>query len=448
MVREFEDIGVKFYEFDFHDKSKKNISKIEDIIDEEEITQMHIHPFYPFYSAVIASIKKNIPYILYFHGISLKGAVDIEEIFEWTIGSGISNIFLDKIAFYNATKYVYVSEEVKKFYESNFLLDNSKGMILQNSIFLPKESNNELNFWFCKRFIVVSRLDKEKTNSVKISIDFYIKYCEYCQNNGIDIQNFVLDICGTGNDVEELQEYINTKKNFNINLIGSNTKVTKLIENYDVVFGMGRCILEAMAFERIPILIGYDNYIGIVDSRDKKRILELSSSNFSGRNVHSQNITEDISNLSNKEYSKIELIKFNRKYMDDYRNAEKIFSNYIDEIDNKKCLYDIDLLDSCEKIVSKLFQFEEDNKRIINMYENLKKDYKSILDKFNNVCNELDVQKKQNKEGNDELQTIRNELQTIRNELENTKNELQNIKISKFYKLYEFLYKRKGKVEK
>ena len=58
MVREFEDIGVKFYEFDFHDKSKKNISKIEDIIDEEEITQMHIHPFYPFYSAVVASIKK------------------------------------------------------------------------------------------------------------------------------------------------------------------------------------------------------------------------------------------------------------------------------------------------------------------------------------------------------------------------------------------------------
>jgi len=452
MVNEFQKIGVKFVDFDFMDKSQDNIHVIEKIIEDEEITQVHIHPFYPFYGAVVASIRKNIPYILYFHGISLKGAVDIEGIFNWAIGDGISTIYLNSVAFKNASRYAYVSNEVKAFYESNFSLELSKGINLHNSVFLRDEFSTMEESCISKRFIAVSRLDNEKIESVKMAIDFYIKYCDECKKNGENLSNFVLDICGTGNNVKELENYIESKKDYNISLIGSSTEVIKLMKNYDAVFGMGRCILETMACGKVPILVGYDKYVGIIDSREGKRILEIANSNFSGRNTNEGTSVKDINKLLDKNYSKNSLILNNYNYISKYRNAEKIFSNYVDDIDKIKCLYDTNTLENCQKVISKNIQFENDNKKMIDMYENLNKDFKSILDKFNNTCKELDVIKAQKIELKNELEVQEKENKKLKQDLDTERyknqeiiNEIQIIKNSKFYKIYKVLLKKSKK---
>jgi len=122
----FEEIGVKWYDINFLDRNQafENIEKIENILKKEKIDIVHIHPFFTIFEAVIASIRCDVPYYLFFHGVSHEGYFDIKQIYsalgEW------SNLYISKIAYPNAEKYIFVSNEVKDFYNKIEDIDTKK----------------------------------------------------------------------------------------------------------------------------------------------------------------------------------------------------------------------------------------------------------------------------------------------------------------------------------
>lgn len=76
----------------------------------------------------------------------------------------------------------------------------------------------------------------------------------------------------------------------NIIFYGYTSNSKELIRNSDVVFGMGRVLLEGLAEGKIGVLVGYKNVHGIVN---KENFEAFKYSNFSGRGLSPQK-TEDV----------------------------------------------------------------------------------------------------------------------------------------------------------
>ena len=386
---EFEKIGVKFYDVDLFKIEENIINQIADIIKKEEISQVHIHPFYPFYNVVAACILTKVPYMLYFHGV-----VDIENMMEMIIGKGLNKLFLQNIVFKYASKFIYVSEECKNIIEKKFYLDKSRGILLQNSIYLSDLTSNiniqNGNVENIEKFVIVSRLDEDKLNSVKLGIEFYTNYFKKYGNT----EKLKLDILGTGNALEKLKEYINTISdvNYNINLIGACKKETfETINNYDAVLGMGRCILEAIAVKKLPILISYNDYIGLIDVSTTP-MEKLSYSNFSGRGIEKADMDNDldfIMNLNSADINKI--ITANYAYLEKYNNLDTMIENIQDLINGIKMLHCSDICDinSYLEVVEGHSILKNDVNRCYQLYENLKKDYSIIAEQHQKDIDEV-----------------------------------------------------------
>ena len=426
--KEFEKVGVHFFDIDVSQKDKNTIENIEKVIQQENIDQVHIHPFYPFYSAVVASISMKVPYVLYFHGV-----IDIEDIFKSVIGKGISNIFLKNIAFKYASKYIYVSNEVKDYYENKFKLESNKGYLFPNSIYF-KDLNkfNEKNNNRIKKFIFVSRLDEDKKNSVIQGVDFYIKYFLKYKDKYQESLELRLDICGDGNALIEIKEYLNRnyEDDYNINFIGaSNTEVFDIICKYDAVLGMGRCMLEAIAMKKIAVLISYDTYIGCICSQNMD-FSELSYSNFSGRCLNNGDVDKDIEFLLKINIDTInEIKKMNYSYINENNNIQLLAKEFEEIISNIIMIPVVDDIDSYVELISYHIELDNDKTRIIKLYENLGKDYNKL-----SIQHDMDVKEVINLKN--KVIELENNIKEINFEFQKVNNQLDSIKSKKLYKIY------------
>lgn len=288
----FEQFGVKFYEIDFFNRKNafSNIKIIEEILATERIDYLYIQPFYPMFEAVVASINLNIPYYLFFHGVSLPNYFDIEKTFD-SLGKW-NKVFLQNIAFKYAKKFIYVSDEVKDFYEKKYFFPSSKGILLNNSLFIDESITNNCPD-FSNNFVIVSRIDDSKIDSIKIGIDVYIKYFELCKIQNLDTSSLKFDIVGDGSKKQELIDFIKDNK-YNINYIGTTNNTQQLLQQYDVVFGMGRVLLEAISCKKIAFLITYNKFIGLVNSLQTDEFSTIAFANFSGRNLNSKDINTEL----------------------------------------------------------------------------------------------------------------------------------------------------------
>lgn len=433
--KSFEDIGVAFFDVDVFQKDKSTIEKIKEVIRKENIDQVHIHPFYPFYSAVVASISMKVPYILYFHGV-----IDIEAIFESVIGKGISNIFLKNIALQYASKYIYVSNEVKEYYENKFKLDTNKGYLLPNSIYFKGlERFNEKYNNRIKKFILVSRLDEDKMNSVIQGVDFYIKYFLKYKDKYQDSLELRLDICGDGNALIKIKEYLNKNYEdvYNINFIGaSNAEVFDIISKYDVVLGMGRCMLEAIAMKKIAVLISYDTYIGYICSQNID-FSKLSYSNFSGRGLNNGDVDKDIEFLLKINSDTINEIKeTSYNYINENNNIQLLAKEFEEIISNISMVKVVDDIDSYVELTSYHIELENDKSRVISLYENLSKDYNILSVQHDKDIKEIIILKNKVKE-------LENNIKEIDLEFQKVNNQLDSIKSKKLYKIYSAIHRIK-----
>ncbi len=444
-----ESIGAKIEIINFFDRTntRENIEKIKDIIKQYNITDVCIHPFYPFFEAVVASIETRTPYDLFFHGVSLEGYFDVKESFR---GLGVwSDAFINNVAAKYARKYIYVSQESRNFYENTFKFNREKGIMLANSVELDENSNSTGKL---EKFLTLARIDYDKLDSIKCGIRIYKRIFEKKENKN----EMCLDIVGGGTKVDELEKYIKEdKEKYHINVLPATNNSYATIKKYDAVIGMGRTIIEAMGSKKIPILITYNNYIGLVDAGDKERTKKIAYTNFSGRNVEPFDEEKDLLYIENlREQDITNIVESNYNYIVENRNIEKNILEYINILDKEYKIKDqsIEELNDHLRIIQSMNNLELENKNSKDIIQKNNMEYEKNLKIQKQEIDELKIsitnKNEENKNLNERIDKKNIEIKELQNtnrqqadEIEKYKNMLNNIYNKKSYKAYKAVRK-------
>lgn len=404
------------YEFVLEDNfSIDRINYISDLIKKYKITEVHIHKFQCIADVLPACFIQNIPYVAYIHD-------ELNSSYDWYIYYYDIYKTLFPLFFNCAQKIIAIKESVVLYTANRFNIDIEKYKIVNNSIdFDEYKSNVEIDE--IKNILLIGRLAYEKEKSIKNAIVFFTKLCD--KDN-----KYNLSILGSGEKEEEIKNFvskININNRYSINFLGESNDVKKVILKNDVVIGLGRCILEALALKRIPIISGYDTMKGLVC---KENILNASKDNFSGFNLDDcvcEELIDKIMNLSKNEI--LNIINSNYKFA-------------IENLDIQKNLYsvkDCDLNEYMKKnreyITNALIRFQFENKKY-------KKELNKEKTKVEDLIKKQEILNRQNDEKINNLVLEKNNEINEKERQINEKNSEINEKNSQIIKLNEIVEKK------
>lgn len=308
----FEEQGAIFEEFEYIVQNKSDFGKINHIVmllEKYEVEQVHIHQFDCINTAFPACMIKEIPYIAYVH----TGVTGVYDWFEkcFPIYKTIFELY-----FKYAEKVIPITEQAKQENKEKYKVNDNKYLIIKNSINFEEiiKKQNPIPTKV-EKFLIISRLAKEKMISIKNSILIFKNY--YSRNNSAK-----LTIVGDGNYKEEIQKEIEDIKEA-VQFLGQRNDVIEIISNHDIVLGLDRCILEAISMKKIPLISGYDDIKGIIAS---DIIEKASDNNFSGRNLNNYTISEVIQQIESLDEEKIkDIVEQNYKFAYDNLNVANNF---------------------------------------------------------------------------------------------------------------------------
>jgi len=103
-------------------------------------------------------------------------------------------------------------------------------------------------------------------------LKFFQEYKKY-------IPEAQIAILGKGNAFDDIKKYVE-ENDMDVKFLGESTNVYSIMNNYDIIMGMGRCILEAIAMKKIAIISGYTSVGGLIN---KDNIELASKENFTDR---------------------------------------------------------------------------------------------------------------------------------------------------------------------
>ncbi len=299
----FQSLGAICINFEFKISQGYDIEqskKIEDIIKQYQISEVHIHQFDCITAVFPACVNSNTPYIGYVH-TGITGAYD------WFEGAftGYDTIF--NMYFELAEKIIAITEEAVEENKAKYNISENKYIIQHNSIDFSEFSNPIIPKKI-ENFLIISRLDEEKKLSLKNSINIFKAYLK-------ENENAKLTIVGDGLIKEYIEQEVEDIKE-NCKMLGARNDVLDIIKQNDVVIALDRCILEAITCKKIAIISGYNGSNNIIIPENIKK---AADSNFSGKNLENQKLDEVIEFLKNLNEEKIEKI-VNQNYEFAYQN--------------------------------------------------------------------------------------------------------------------------------
>ena len=212
-----------------------------------------------------------------------------------------------------------------------------------------------------KNICIISRLYDEKLKSIYEGIDIFK---ELLKKDG----TIQLKIIGGGQEENKVIEYIKQQQlsygknedDKSINLLGEQTDIIKYLKQADLLLGVDRCVLEAIAMKVPAIITGYDGIKGLITSENINLALD---ENFSGNNMKTLTMNECLNQINKLNENKEQIIN------DNYNIAkEKLdcFKNYINIPDNTKV--EINWIE--------LFKLMEDDTNLIqDLYADVKAKY-------------------------------------------------------------------------
>ena len=287
--------GFKLYEYDFTLTNELILSKeIENIIEENKITEIHIHQYPCLLHILPWAMIKKIAYIIYIHS-------SVPTTYEWFEKTYPIFNFIFPIAFKNAEKIVTIRKEEEKINKERFDIRNrNKYYYLKNSLDLEEINKYQSNKRNKNKILIIGRICEEKEKMIISGINFALKYKERNKNTKITV-------VGDGQKLEELKE----KYPENVEFYGKTTDVFNFMKDYGIIIAADRCVLEALALNRITILSSYEGNLDLVT---KNNIEELSHDNFSGHKMkNNANLLDVIHSLTKKQIE--EIINENQKYI-------------------------------------------------------------------------------------------------------------------------------------
>ena len=381
-VKSLENHGIEWIEESFELENKFDFNKslkIYKLLKEKNIGQVHIHQFPCVLSVWCACAIAQIPYVTYLHS-----GTDV--IYNWyEYNYTIYKQFFREF-FNNAEKIVAISKGAKNSNKNYYNIPEEKYIILNNSInlelFKPTKQIEKI-----KKFMIISRMSKEKVKSIKNAIDFFIKYSE---KNPKD--NYILDIYGDGSEKDEVRKYVEEQNTngYEINMLNSTNEVKKVMDEHDVVMAVGRCVLEAIAMHRIAIISGNAGDEPLKYIVKPENIIETIENNFAYKDLKKENIENIIYDLSN--YSQEDLKEI----------VETNYRTIQEKLDIKNNIYVVETTDGEKESSSNIFkiiiqieqdkrlQIEKENKRYKAEIEEIREEIKQIQENNRNLKEELD----------------------------------------------------------
>lgn len=419
----FEKKGVHVIDFSFDIVGNIDLEKVEkicNIINENNIDQVHIHQYPCLPSACFACCITKIPYIIYVH-------TQLIEPYEWYMKNFPIQKEYMELFFKNAFKVISITKKASNNVMEYFKIKESEKFIVeQNSIdfseFKPNRSVKKI-----KNFLIIARLEEEKFKSIINAIDVFYEYIKI-----INEQDIRLTIVGDGKIKEKIMEYVKNKEISDlVTFVGKVNNVKDYIENSDIVIAMGRCILEAIAMKRVAVISGVSNLKGIVN---KYNIDSAVGGNFTGRSIEKEDGTE-ISEMPNKTAKEIaeqiielkegeihETVEYNYDVIFSKLNIEKncFFINREVNVNYKEIIFKL-LYENNEKI-------ELENRIPIEDYNKLKSDYNNLIMEYEEE-NKMII--RQNEDIMQSKNIIEKQEQTINQQyidIDNLKNDISKYK--------------------
>jgi len=382
--------GIDYEEVEFPLENNidiNRVNKIVDIIEKYDVEQVITNQLPCILSVLPACIIKEIPYAPYIHTSLQVIKQDENNMYDWFERTYPFFKDLLKIYFENATKIIAISNQAAKYVKERYHINEDKFEVLKNSINLEeyKSSSNENKR---EKWVLISRLSNEKLQSVKNGIDLFDIY-----NN----PNKTLTIVGDGDKKEELEEYAKTKTSKDkIKFIGAKNNVKDIIDENDIVLGLDRVMLEALAMKKIAVQIGYDNPKQVLTIKN----IELESNEgFCGESLESTDIETLAKVLENENINvedNYEFVKDNLSIEKNIYLAEPIKPDYT----NAK----LKIFELIQKIQNEKTELEKEITQLKN------------IDK--NELKELEKLKKEFEDNKEELKKIKTEKEEIYNELQ------------------------------
>ena len=314
------ELGGEFIEFDFPEENtidEKKINKIVDIIKKYQITEIHIHKYQCIPSVMPAALITKIPYFAYEHERK-----DSKKYYTWNYPL-YKTLF--PIYFMNAYKIIAITPSAARLTQTEYNIPQEKYEIIYNGIdFELYKNDNQTKCNNIENILIVSRISEEKMKVLLCGIDLFRKISE-------KYSNAKLYIVGGGKKTDSLKEYIEKYKlitNGKVELVGEKTNIKEYLEQADLLLGLGRCALEAIAMKVPAIITGYEGIKGLIC---KENINTAIEENFSGSNMKTIDITECMEQIKKLETNKEEIVEENyviaKEKLDCYKNYINIPEN-------------------------------------------------------------------------------------------------------------------------
>lgn len=421
-TKKVEELGGNFIEIKFPEENNidtDRVNKIVEIIKQKNITEIHIHKYQCIPTILTAALITNTPYFAYEHGIK-----DTKKYYTWNYPIYNS---LFPIYFENAYKIIAITPKVSEITKEEYGFDDNKYKIIHNGIDFNVYNNDNPNYnKSLEKVFLISRIDKEKLPTIFNGIDAFVKV--------LAIEpDAKLNIIGGGNAEEEVIKYIEgrgikvlcDKEKSAVRFLGGKTDVTKYLKEADLLFGVGRCILEAVAMKVPAVVTGYEGINGLITINN---INEAMEENFSGVNMQLVTNEEFMDSLLNLKENKKKIINevYNiaKENLDCYKNYINIPKDQNKQFDFIKLF---NLLKEKENIIKKQ---SEDIKTKYEWIQNIEKKNKELLIEIKKAIDKsIKIEEKNIKTEEDNIQ--------IKQELNHVKKEINDIYNSKRWKIAE-----------
>lgn len=219
-----------------------DVKKLVEIIQNEKIDVIHVHPYYSFFSALFASQLTKTKIVYTYHGL---GSFNF---LKTPISQAIFNYAFEANSF------------AKVFTVTEAGINCFKDLGCKNVLHLPNPIDINVfpkaKYIDNQKYAIISRIDIDKIKEIEkmlLNLDkFNIKK---------------VDIYGDGSELENLKIFINDNNLENkVKVKGYITNVYDTInEKYNGVIGLGRVVLESLAMGMPTILIGYNRVNGFIN---------------------------------------------------------------------------------------------------------------------------------------------------------------------------------------
>ena len=308
-----EELGGKFIEFDYPEENEINetrINKLVKIIKENQISEIHIHKYQCVPTTMIAAFITQTPYFAYEHGIR-----DTKKYYTWNYPL-YKTVF--PIYFSNAYKIIAITPRVAEITQKEYGISPEKYEIIHNGIDFEEYMNKTPNYVASLNNIyIISRISEEKLFTILSGVDIFKKILK---NNS----NATLSIIGDGEKLETLEKYLekdNLLTNGQAKILGAKNNIKEYLEKADLLLGVDRCVLEAIAMKVPAVITGYEGIKGLISKNNINTALE---ENFSGDNLKTITIEECIKEIDKLKEEKEKIIEENyaiaKEKLDCYKN--------------------------------------------------------------------------------------------------------------------------------